>query len=101
MRCSVIDLKTDDSFDLQSEEEIEYGLIVLWEMLENQALYIEGREGDIFSLLLQIRYSQKLNVSKSSCLLRLRLLTRFDYRFWRPPILSGTRLQLGLNPSMA
>jgi CLIP-associating protein 1/2 len=48
---------------LQAEDELEYGLIVLWEMLDNQALYIEGREADIFSMLLSIRYCNKQNVS--------------------------------------
>lgn len=47
----------------QEEDELEYGLIVLWEMLESQAPYLEGREADMFSLLLQIRYSSKPNVS--------------------------------------
>lgn len=47
----------------QGEDELEYGLIVLWEMLDNQELYIEGREADIFSMLLSVRYCNKLNVS--------------------------------------
>ena len=32
-------------------------------MLDHQALYIEGREADIFSVLLSVRYCNKLNVS--------------------------------------
>lgn len=32
-------------------------------MLENQAPYIEGKEADLFSMLLKVRYSNKLNVS--------------------------------------
>lgn len=32
-------------------------------MLENQAPYVEGREADIFSTLLRVRYCNKLNVS--------------------------------------
>jgi CLIP-associating protein 1/2 len=50
---------------LKSESELEYGLIVLWEMLENQAAYLEGREGDIFSMLLTVRYCNKQNVSRN------------------------------------
>jgi hypothetical protein len=50
---------------LQAEDELEYGLIVLWEMLDNQALYIEGREADVFSMLLSIRYCNKQNVSET------------------------------------
>jgi CLIP-associating protein 1/2 len=52
-----------DNVVSQSEDELEYGLIVIWEILENQAIYIEGREADIFSMLLSIRYCNKLNVS--------------------------------------
>ena len=46
----------------KNAEELEYGLIVLWEMLENQAPLLEGREADIFSLLLQIRYCAQMTV---------------------------------------
>lgn len=46
----------------QGAEELEYGLIVLWEMLENQAPLLEGREADIFTALLQIRYCAQANV---------------------------------------
>ena len=49
----------------QSESEIEYGLIVLWEVLEHLASCIEGREADIFSVLLKIRYCNKGNVSRA------------------------------------
>lgn len=31
-------------------------------MLENQAPYLEGREADLFSVLLRVRYCDKLNV---------------------------------------
>jgi CLIP-associating protein 1/2 len=37
-------------------------------MLENQAPYLEGRESDIFTLLLQIRYSNKIAVNLFRCL---------------------------------
>ena len=46
----------------QNAEELEYGLIVLWEMLENQAPLLEGHEADIFGVLLQIRYCAQMNV---------------------------------------
>ena len=48
---------------IKSEDELESGLIVLWEMLENQAPFLEGREATIFDALLQIRYSDYTNVS--------------------------------------
>ena len=47
----------------QNGDMLEYGLIVLWEMLENQAPFLEGREATIFDTLLQIRYSDHTNVS--------------------------------------
>ena len=31
-------------------------------MMENQGRYLEGRESDLFSALLRVRYSNKLNV---------------------------------------
>ncbi|KAH8106220.1 clasp N terminal-domain-containing protein [Cristinia sonorae] len=40
----------------KNARDLEYGLVVLWEMLENQALFLEGREADIFAVLLRIRY---------------------------------------------
>lgn len=47
---------------LQSEDLLEYGLIALWEILDNQASLVEGREADVFNHLLQIRYCNKSNV---------------------------------------
>ena len=41
---------------------MEYGLIVLWEILEHQPLHIEGREADVFAILLRVRYSNKQQV---------------------------------------
>ena len=53
----------------QNAEELEYGLIVLWEMLENQAPLLEGHEADIFGVLLQIRYCAQMNVrARAVCL---------------------------------
>lgn len=49
--------------DTQSASELEYGLIVLWEMLEHQAPLLESREADIFSLLLKVRNSGVATVS--------------------------------------
>ncbi|RDB23289.1 Protein STU1 [Hypsizygus marmoreus] len=54
----------------RSEEEIEYGLIVLWEMLENQRHYLDGKESDLFSVLLRVRYTNKLNVLEASSTIR-------------------------------
>ncbi|KAJ7638613.1 clasp N terminal-domain-containing protein [Roridomyces roridus] len=62
----------------QSEEVLEYGLIVMWEILENQAIYIEGREGDVFSLLLRSRYCCHHNVLEATNTLRDALTSRIE-----------------------
>ncbi|KAF5388162.1 hypothetical protein D9615_000202 [Tricholomella constricta] len=54
----------------KTEEELEYGLILLWEMLENQAQYLEGRESDLFTVLLRVRYCNKLNVLEATNTIR-------------------------------
>ena len=41
---------------------LEYGLIVLWEMLENQPAYLEGRESEVLALLFRLRFANKQNV---------------------------------------
>ena len=41
---------------------LEYGLIVLWEMLENQPPYLEGRESEVLALLFRLRFANKQNV---------------------------------------
>jgi CLIP-associating protein 1/2 len=58
--CYVV--KDTNTHTFQSEEELEYGLIIIWEMLENQAPYLEGKEADLFSVLFRVRYCNKLNV---------------------------------------
>lgn len=47
---------------LQDEEELLYGLIVAWEFLENQTTYLDGKEGELFSMILKVRYCNKINV---------------------------------------
>ncbi|OBZ77060.1 Protein STU1 [Grifola frondosa] len=59
-------------------EELEYGLIVLWEMLENQAPLLEGREADIFNVLLQIRYYGQMTVMQATNFFRDTLTTRIE-----------------------
>ncbi|CDO74043.1 hypothetical protein BN946_scf185043.g93 [Trametes cinnabarina] len=63
---------------VKNAEELEYGLIVLWEMLENQAPLLEGREADIFSLLLQIRYCAHMTVMQATNLFRDTLTSRIE-----------------------
>ena len=50
-------------FVRQEEDVLEYGLIVLWEMFENQPSYLEGRESEILALLFRLRFANKQNVS--------------------------------------
>ncbi|TFK76116.1 hypothetical protein BDN72DRAFT_786492 [Pluteus cervinus] len=62
----------------RKEEEIEYGLIALWEMLEHQAPYLEGREAELFSTLLRVRYCNKLNVLEATNTIRDLLTTKIE-----------------------
>ncbi|KAJ7095197.1 clasp N terminal-domain-containing protein [Mycena belliarum] len=62
----------------KSEEELEYGLIVVWELIENQSVHIEGREADVFSLLLRIRYCCYHNVLEATNTIRDALTTRIE-----------------------
>lgn len=60
------------------EEVLEYGLIALWEMLENQATYLEGREADLFSMMLSLRYCNKVNVLEATSTIRDALTSKVD-----------------------
>ena len=48
----------------KDEELLQYGLIILWEMLEYLTLPMEGHEADVFTILLTVRYSNKPYVSQ-------------------------------------
>ncbi len=52
-----------DSLD-KDEELLQYGLIVLWEILEYLTLPMEGHEAEVFTILLTVRYSNKQYVSQ-------------------------------------
>lgn len=51
-----------DAVLFQSESEVEHGLMVLWQMHESLAVHLEGKEAELFSMLLQVRYCNKFNV---------------------------------------
>jgi len=36
--------------------------MVAWEVLESQSSYLDGKEGDLFSMILRVRYRNKVNV---------------------------------------
>ena len=52
-------------YSLRKDDELlQYGLIVLWEILEHLTLPMEGHEAEVFTILLTVRYSNKLQVSQ-------------------------------------
>lgn len=62
----------------KDEELLEYGLIVLWEMLEYLTLPMEGHEAEVFTILLTIRYSNHQRVFEATNALRDALATRVE-----------------------
>ncbi|CCM02847.1 uncharacterized protein FIBRA_04959 [Fibroporia radiculosa] len=59
-------------------ETLEYGLIVLWELLANQAALVEGREAEIFTALLQVRYSARTSIMQATNMFRDALTSRIE-----------------------
>ncbi|KAJ4472277.1 clasp N terminal-domain-containing protein [Lentinula aciculospora] len=68
------------SYMLSTEDElqIEYGLMVVWQLLESQSMHLEGREGDVFTLLLRVRYCNKFIVLEATNTIRDVLTTRIE-----------------------
>ncbi|KAI0030224.1 clasp N terminal-domain-containing protein [Vararia minispora EC-137] len=62
----------------RDEETLEYALIVLWEMLEYQSQLMEGREADVFAILLHARYCGKASVLGATNVIRDALTSRLD-----------------------
>ncbi|KAJ3790562.1 clasp N terminal-domain-containing protein [Lentinula aff. detonsa] len=62
----------------ENESQIEYGLMVIWQMLENQSTHLEGREGDVFTLLLRVRFCNKFNVLEATNTIRDVLTARIE-----------------------
>ncbi|KIK65484.1 hypothetical protein GYMLUDRAFT_38957 [Collybiopsis luxurians FD-317 M1] len=62
----------------QDVSTIEYGLMVVWQMLESQSMHLEGREGDVFTLLLRVRYCNKFNVLEATNTIRDVLTARIE-----------------------
>ncbi|KAF9008682.1 clasp N terminal-domain-containing protein [Cyathus striatus] len=54
----------------QSEECLESGLMILWEILSNQTPFIEGKESELFSAVLRVRYSNCTGVLEASSIIR-------------------------------
>ncbi|PPQ99906.1 hypothetical protein CVT24_009587 [Panaeolus cyanescens] len=62
----------------KDEEHIVYGLIVVWEMLDSQSSYIEGKESEILTLILRVRYCNKIDVLEGTNTIRNMLTTKLD-----------------------
>jgi len=62
----------------RSEEELSYGLVIIWEILENQAPYLEGRESDLMSMILRVRYCNKIDVLEGTNAIRDALTRKLD-----------------------
>ncbi|KAF9057392.1 clasp N terminal-domain-containing protein [Panaeolus papilionaceus] len=62
----------------KDEEQIVYGLIVVWEMLESQSTYVEGKESEILTMLLRVRYCNKIDVLEGTNAIRNLLTTKLD-----------------------
>ncbi|KAI9510431.1 clasp N terminal-domain-containing protein [Russula earlei] len=62
----------------KGEELLQYGLIVLWEMLEYLTLPMEGHEGEVFTICLTVRYSDKQQVFEATNTLRDAVTSRIE-----------------------
>ncbi|EJD53867.1 hypothetical protein AURDEDRAFT_133525 [Auricularia subglabra TFB-10046 SS5] len=62
----------------KEENLLEHGLVVLWEMLESQASYIDGNESVIYNLLFRLRYANRLHVLEGTAEIRDLLANRLD-----------------------
>ncbi|KAF5363905.1 hypothetical protein D9756_000866 [Leucocoprinus leucothites] len=57
---------------------LETGLIAICALIENQLAHLEGKEAEIFSMLLRIRYSNKVNVLEATNAIRDMLTTKLE-----------------------
>ena len=71
----------------QDSTELEYALIVLWEMLEHQAPLLEGRETEVFSALLRVRYNAHTSVRINPWPL---CYSRSHVLIWRHQVMQAT-----------
>ncbi|KAF9519176.1 hypothetical protein BS47DRAFT_1388314 [Hydnum rufescens UP504] len=60
--------------DTKDDELIEYGLCVVWEMVENQASYLD--EAEVFSLLFHLRYANTHPILEATSTVRDALISR-------------------------
>ncbi|EIN10669.1 hypothetical protein PUNSTDRAFT_142631 [Punctularia strigosozonata HHB-11173 SS5] len=62
----------------KGESELEYALIVVYELLEHQTSLLDGYESDLFTALLRVRYCNKLNVLEATNAVRDALASRTE-----------------------
>lgn len=74
----------------KSADVLDYGLMVLYEMVFNQSSLLTGREGLVFSFLLEVRYAKKLNVFEATNAIRDVLIEKCD------PIMGLSTVNRGL-----
>ncbi|KAK2466497.1 hypothetical protein APHAL10511_002139 [Amanita phalloides] len=76
--------------DAKDSESTDYALILLFEMLENQALYLEGKEAELFSILLRVRYCNRHEVLEATNIIRDHLTSKIE------PVYGLTTMHAGL-----
>jgi len=62
----------------KDSENTDYALILLLEILENQATYVEGKEAELFSILLRVRYSNRHEVLEATNIIRDHITSKID-----------------------
>ncbi|KAJ3824298.1 clasp N terminal-domain-containing protein [Lentinula raphanica] len=68
----------DYMLSTENDSQLEYGLMIVWQLLESQLTHLEGREGDVFTLLLRVRYCNKFNVLEATNTIRDVLTARIE-----------------------
>lgn len=62
----------------KDSENTDYALILLYEVLENQDIYLEGKEAELFSILLRVRYSNRHEVLEATNIIRDHLTSKIE-----------------------
>ncbi|KAG7097228.1 hypothetical protein E1B28_004599 [Marasmius oreades] len=62
----------------RSDSEVEHGLMILWQMHESLAIHLEGKEAEVFSMLLQVRYCSKFSVLEATNTIRDTLTSKIE-----------------------
>ncbi|KAF9246968.1 clasp N terminal-domain-containing protein [Melanogaster broomeanus] len=62
----------------KDSERLEYALMVVWEILGNQAAFLEGRESELFSALFRVRYCNAIDVLEATKTIRDALCSRIE-----------------------